>query len=288
MAESANNTMLSTASSTAYIEDAAGVRFKLNTNGGASKHVFRNDVLQTWGACLKVKMVHWSPTNHAVYVQGDGGAWWKIVGSQSIIYASWTEPNAASVPGAPTNVSASPGYKTATVTFSAPASDGGSPITGYTITANPAGSVVDLDAGSPSLSHTLKGLAFETNYTFTVKATNAVGQSAASTPSAAVQSKINETVYVTSISPATATGPHGTTAPITAMLSGNHTCPVTVKFVEAGYWIVNCEPNEVVVPAGQNYANATISFDGTSGQYSATDAYVLGSNPTASMVGTVQ
>lgn len=40
------------------------------------------------------------------------------------------------VPGAPTGVTATAGYAHATVSFSPPASNGGSPTTSYTVTAN--------------------------------------------------------------------------------------------------------------------------------------------------------
>ncbi len=42
---------------------------------------------------------------------------------------------AAAAPGAPTAVSATAGNASAAVSFTAPASDGGSPITGYTVIA---------------------------------------------------------------------------------------------------------------------------------------------------------
>ena len=45
--------------------------------------------------------------------------------------------DATTAPGAPTNVAATAGDTTAHVTWSAPASDGGTPITGYTVTAQP-------------------------------------------------------------------------------------------------------------------------------------------------------
>jgi hypothetical protein len=89
---------------------------------------------------------------------------------------------AAGVPGSPTGVSATAGNAQATVTFSAPTSTGGSPITGYTVTSIPAGGT-DTNAGSTSLSHTVTGLTNGTAYTFTVTAKNAVGTGPASAPS---------------------------------------------------------------------------------------------------------
>ena len=91
----------------------------------------------------------------------------------------------ATAPGAPTNVSATAGDGQAAVTFTAPASDGGSAITGYTVTSNTAGGV-DADAGSTALSHTVTGLTNGTSYTFTVTATNAVGTGPASASSNSV------------------------------------------------------------------------------------------------------
>ena len=88
----------------------------------------------------------------------------------------------ATVPGAPTAVSAVAGNAQATVTFSPPASDGGSAITGYTVTSNP-GSITASGAGSPIV---VTGLTNGTAYTFTVTATNAVGTGPASSPSNSV------------------------------------------------------------------------------------------------------
>jgi hypothetical protein len=83
----------------------------------------------------------------------------------------------ATVPGAPTTVTATAGNTQATVTFTAP-SNGGSAITGYTVTSNPAGGT-DSNAGSTALSHVITGLTNGTAYTFTVTATNAVGTGSA-------------------------------------------------------------------------------------------------------------
>ncbi|WP_053094149.1 S-layer family protein [Cellvibrio sp. pealriver] len=88
----------------------------------------------------------------------------------------------AVVPGAPTIGTATAGNTQATVTFTAPASNGGSAITGYTVTANP-GAITRAATSSP---YTFTGLTNGTAYTFTVTATNAAGTGAASAASNAV------------------------------------------------------------------------------------------------------
>jgi hypothetical protein len=87
-----------------------------------------------------------------------------------------------SAPSAPTITQVTTGSSTASVTFTAPTYNGGSTITGYTVTSIPPGGV-DQNAGSTSLTHVITGLTNGTSYTFTVAATNSAGTSAASTVS---------------------------------------------------------------------------------------------------------
>lgn len=88
-------------------------------------------------------------------------------------------------PGSPTSVVATAGNASATVNFAASANDGGSAVTGYTVTSIPSGGI-DSNAGSTSLTHTVTGLTNGTSYTFTVKATNSFGSSVSSVSSNSV------------------------------------------------------------------------------------------------------
>jgi hypothetical protein len=89
----------------------------------------------------------------------------------------------ATVPGAPTiGTATATGATTATVVYTAPASNGGSVITSYTATSSPSGITGTLSqAGSGTI--TVTGLTGSTSYTFTVTATNAIGTSAPSSAS---------------------------------------------------------------------------------------------------------
>lgn len=95
-----------------------------------------------------------------------------------------TKAEAAPMPGAPAIVSVQAGDAQAKVRFSPPATSGGA-ITGYTVISAPPGGV-DVHAGITSLTHTITGLTNGTDYTFTVIATNAAGNSVSSAPSVSV------------------------------------------------------------------------------------------------------
>ena len=82
----------------------------------------------------------------------------------------------STVPGAPRGVKATAGDAQAKVSFKPPASDGGSPITSYTVTSKPQ----SIKADGTSSPIVVTGLTNGTAYTFKVKATNAVGTGPAS------------------------------------------------------------------------------------------------------------
>jgi len=94
-----------------------------------------------------------------------------------------TGGGSANVADAPAGVSATAGNASAAVTWTAPISDGGSEITGYTVTSSPSGGTASTTGGT---SATVSGLVNGTSYTFTVVATNTVGNSGPSAASAAV------------------------------------------------------------------------------------------------------
>ncbi len=89
-----------------------------------------------------------------------------------------------SVPDAPTNVVAVAGDQSASLTWTAPASTGGSPVTGYSIVISPPAPSTQIVVSGTSASVT--ALTNGTPYTFTAAAVNAVGTGPASLPSPAV------------------------------------------------------------------------------------------------------
>jgi len=106
------------------------------------------------------------------------------VGSSAASSPAIVTPSAAAIPpGAPSGVSAVAGDGQVTVTWTAPASNGSSPINSYTITANPGGKTAAWISGL--LSATVTGLTNGTSYTFTVMAASDDGSSTASAASIA-------------------------------------------------------------------------------------------------------
>jgi hypothetical protein len=95
------------------------------------------------------------------------------------------EVTPATVPGAPGTITATAGNGQVTLTFTAPADDGGSPITEYEVT-DSTGTITVTGAASPI---TVTGLENDKAYTFTVTAMNSMGKSEASVESHTVTPK---------------------------------------------------------------------------------------------------
>jgi alpha-tubulin suppressor-like RCC1 family protein len=133
----------------------------------------------------------------------------------------------AAVPGAPTVGALTPGNGSMTVTFAAPADNGGSSITSYTVTASPGGANVS-GAGSPL---TVTGLPNGVAHTFTVTATNAIGTGPPSAASASLASVFQPDVQARKQSSAlfADVNAYSTTATAAANVAANGSVVFVVK-----------------------------------------------------------
>ncbi len=143
-------------------------------------------------------------------------------------------------PGAPTIGVPTAGDGEVSVAFTAPAGNGGSAITSYTVTSSP-GALTATGAGSPLV---VSGLTNGTAYTFTVTATNAIGTGAASTPSASATPKAAQAI--TFVNPGTQT--FGTAPTLTATSSAG--LPVTFTSATSGVCTATSGGTLTLVTAG--------------------------------------
>jgi hypothetical protein len=106
----------------------------------------------------------------------------------------------APAPGQATNVSATPGYNSATVSWAAPSTGG--PVTKYTVTpyiGSTAQTATTVTGNPPATSVTIGGLMPSTTYTFTVQASNPNG-------SGPISSNSNSVVPIAPTAPSAPTG----------------------------------------------------------------------------------
>ena len=144
------------------------------------------------------------------------------------------------LPSAPTNLSVSDFSDSARVYWSASNSDGGSPITNYTVTASPGGASCSFPAAGSCLVYLNQGLTSQTNYTFSVAATNAVGTGPAATivipraPSAVLNptaTALNGEAMV-SWTPPASSGTSSISSYLVTASPGGQTCTYTVVVPE--------------------------------------------------------
>jgi hypothetical protein len=120
-------------------------------------------------------------------------------GNASLAKSETYRFGAPAAPGAPTINSVTAGNTTADVRWTAPASAGTSPITGYTVTATPAaGAPVTVATVASATTATLNGLTNGTAYAVTVAATNAVGTTTSAPTNVTPVAPVTEQVAVTS------------------------------------------------------------------------------------------
>ncbi|RYE07296.1 MAG: fibronectin type III domain-containing protein, partial [Sphingobacteriales bacterium] len=161
----------------------------------------------------------------------------------------------AIVPSAPTIGTATAGDTQATVTFSAPASTGGSAIiaSGYTVTASPGGAT----ATGSSSPITVTGLTNGIAYTFTVTATNSAGEGAESAASNSVIPAAPQTI--TFANPGTQN--FGTTPTLTATSDAGGGYPVSFTSATTGVCTITSGGSLTFITAGNCTINANQAGD---------------------------
>ena len=136
---------------------------------------------------------------------------------------------APSAPDGPTSVTATASGTSATISWAAPPTDGGSPITGYTITTAP--DTAQVTVGPGTFQATLTGLAHTATDTFTVTAANAIGASPGSAYNPVIPVTVEDTVSAGSplAAGATSTFVVGGTSGLPVYGVGEAALNVTVK-----------------------------------------------------------
>lgn len=139
----------------------------------------------TSGGVNQYKAAHPVPANGTVLRFLPSGTVYRIDGGRCQAQSSTSgavtvndgdHPCHLQAPGAPARPGAVAADRSASVTWTAPSSDGGRPITGYTVIARAAGQAdVQVSATAAARRAVVSGLRNGVAYTFEVRATNAVG-----------------------------------------------------------------------------------------------------------------
>ncbi|QJR15134.1 IPTL-CTERM sorting domain-containing protein [Usitatibacter palustris] len=164
---------------------------------------------------------------------------------------------AAGLPGAPVIGTATPGNGTATIAFTPPASNGGAPITAYTVTCTP-GPFGNSGAASPI---TVAGLANGTPYTCSVTATNAIGTGPASATIAVTPANVPGAPTIGAVTPGNGQATVAFTAP-----ASNGGSPITGYTATCGAFSANGAASPLVVTGLTNGTLYNCSVTATNSQ----------------------
>ena len=129
-------------------------------------------------------------TTYDFWLVGEGDGLQAADGTGPNVVSNMASATPAAMPGAPAGLTATPGDLQVTLSWAAPASDGGAPISGYDVYqgTSPGGETGTPVRGSPftATSTTVTGLVNGTTYYFKVAAVNAAGRSPLSAEASAV------------------------------------------------------------------------------------------------------
>ncbi len=226
-------------------------------------------------------------SSSSAVASGSAGSAWTVVaqnGGQSLDdlnVEAFALCDTAAAPDAPTIGTATAGNASASVTFTAPSSNGGEPISSYTVTATDA---TNAGRGGQTVSGsasplTVTGLTNGDAYTFSVTATNSVGTGSPSVASNAVTPQAAPTVSTQLSTPSpivvgTSVSDQATLSGETATAGGtisygvysNDTCTTLVASLTPGSDTVTdgvapASTAWTATPAGTYYFEATYSGD---------------------------